>query len=65
MSKHMSFLLEKRFSSFKRYVMFYTTKDAPHGHPYFIYLSCIFIVHPEGLEPPTVGLKGHCSTIEL
>ena len=22
-------------------------------------------VRPEGLEPPTVGLKGHCSAIEL
>ena len=22
-------------------------------------------VHPEGLEPSTNGLRGHCSTIEL
>ena len=22
-------------------------------------------VHPEGFEPPTVGLKGHCSAVEL
>ena len=34
----------------------------------FFYL-CIYTdrveVRPEGFEPPTVGLKGHCSTTEL
>ena len=41
--------------------------------PLFGYLSTkcdkfhfdTLLVRPEGLEPPTVGLKGHCSTIEL
>src|SRR3989338_10105391 len=25
----------------------------------------VFLVRPPGVEPGTVGLKGHCSTIEL
>ena len=30
-----------------------------------LWSRCDEVVGAEGLEPPTVGLKGHCSAVEL
>ena len=44
-----------------------SSKEASLFLPHKIASSCLNpdVVTPEGLEPSTIALKGHCSTIEL